>query len=538
MSKRFTTLNDTPHIDEEFYKPFIEDLSKEVRFSTPPKTLAITGYWGSGKTSALAQLFKDLTGKYPPSISPPERYLNEDENTEAPPKYVGVWFEAWRYQNEEQPIVSLLHAIKEEFTWLQSLPGQTKKIVDLSILGSLAVLDSAMKVATGLKTNFKNLKKQAEQYEKDNLLATLPTDKIHLALKQAIDVLLQAQMETYGRSGETSDPSKKMLIFIDDLDRCQPQAALKLLEGLKLYLNIPNCVIVMGIDQAQLEHAVGSELGDSPNKHFIGVEYLEKLCQDAHRLPLMTQEKGAALITAQLNELLTCKDSSEYNIARANLVSQIEGIITSTRCLPANPRRIKMVINRLLRYVDYEVRQHRLPANEDTEVDEHSASDNHSGDSVSAPLTFNLDNGDAVNISLAFKVKAMVFLACLYVSYRQIYEQLEWNIDFFDDLQHFANPDEHIDEKNLINSPFEGFRQPSPQNTFFGEPPSDLSVLRPIYIIYDIQNIDKEFKDKMVELQSQAQGIPDETALKENLRLKKQAAFKAVLKQLIHNYNR
>lgn len=478
MPNGFNTLNDSPFLERDFYRHFVEEISDEIRHSMPPKTLAVTGYWGSGKTSALAQLFEELTGQYPAPIaeelnvsSNQSPHLNNADE-ERPMTYTGIWFEAWRYQNEAQPIVSLLHAIKEEFTWLQKLKKQGKKIVDLSVLGSLSILDSAMKVATKTQTDFKSLPNVAEKYEKDNLLATLPTDKIHLALKEAIDALLSAYSShapTDSSPPNSQNKQNKLLIFIDDLDRCQPQAALKLLEGLKLYLNIPNCVIVMAIDQAQLEHAIGSELGDSPQKYFMGVEYLEKLCQDAHRLPLMTQKKGAALMEKELNERLSKRHQEADNTLLQELVGDIGTLVEQTRCLPSNPRRIKMIINRLLRYVRYE-------------------------------LTHNADEEKAL------RVEAMVFLACVYVSYRQVYEQLEWDIDFYDDLRRFANQDHQFEEDELKNSPLEGLRQPSVNAKYIGEPPSDLSILRPIKII---QNFDEQYDE----------------------------SFKIVLKQLIHTYN-
>gem|GEM_PF-926542 len=490
MSHGANTLNDSPYLERDFYRHFVAEISDEIRCSTPPKTLAITGYWGSGKTSALAQLFHELTGKYPAAISdfahsntaPSATNSNDDELASA---YTGVWFEAWRYQNEAQPIVSLLHAIKEEFTWLQKFKASSKKIVDLSVLGSLSILDSAISVANKVKPDLKGMPKMAEKYEKDNLLATLPTDKIHLALKEAIDALLRAQIEDSALQSDDFKP--KLLIFIDDLDRCQPQAALKLLEGLKLYLNIPNCVIVMAIDQAQLEQAVGTELGEAPNKHFIGVEYLEKLCQDAHRLPLMTQKKGAALIESKLNKLLSKREEDADNTRLQELAGDIGTLVTETRCLPSNPRRIKMVINRLVRYVKHELSlQNALTPLTQDENEPASQSER----TDTSPLT----------------VKAMLFLACLYVSYRQVYEQLEWDIDFFDDLRRFANKDHTFEEEDLQGSPLEGLRQPSANAKYIGEPPSDLSILRPIKII---QNFDEQYDEN----------------------------FKMVLKQLIHTYN-
>ncbi|MCY7296273.1 KAP family P-loop NTPase fold protein [Alteromonas sp. a30] len=509
----YKTLNDAPYLNDDFYCHFVNELAHEIGASKPPKTLAITGYWGSGKTSALAQLFRRLTGKLPESISNgwnnhsgAESSIDSLHTTEqAPPleNYIGVWFEAWRYQHEEQPIVALLHAIKEEFSWLQKLKTSGKKMLDLTVLGSLSIFDSAIKVATKTSGDLKNMPKLAEKYEKDNLLATLPTDKIHLALKEAIDALLSSQ-----KSDATNNkPADKLLIFIDDLDRCQPQAALKLLEGLKLYLSIPNCVIVMAIDQAQLEHAISSEFGESPQKYFMGVEYLEKLCQDAHRLPLMTQEKGAALIKTELTRLLSITDGDETNIPLLSLLNDMEDIIHSSRCLPANPRRIKMIVNRLARHIRYELRQS------------------------------NNEQADVNDSQWQLKIRGMLLLACLYVSYRQIYEQLEWDIDFYDDLHKFSLPDSTFSEDELKHSPLEGLRQPDVNTHHIGEPPSDLSVLRPMKIIQSMDDIEAKIQKELENRRLENKTPISNSVIAERLRKQQNDDFKAVLKQLIHAYN-
>jgi len=43
----------------------------------------------------------------------------------------------------------------------------------------------------------------------------------------------------------------RMVIFIDDLDRCLPEVALQVLEALKLYFNIDGVAFVLGIDRAK-----------------------------------------------------------------------------------------------------------------------------------------------------------------------------------------------------------------------------------------------------------------------------------------------
>ena len=429
------TLNDDPIVVTDaanvLYGQFTQRIVDEIEASTPPKTIAITGDWGSGKTSALASVYEQLTNKKPPFTF--QKPIDDPE-----PDHVGVWFEAWRYQNEPQPVIALLHAIRREFSYLSKARRTTEKLFNIATIGSLTLIDSVIESISGVKTKLSDIPKIGEKYEQENFLSALPSDKFHIALQEAIEELLPEK------------PDTKLLIFIDDLDRCQPQVALKLLEGIKLYLNIPNCVVVMAIDQAQLESAVQAEISHDRTPHFIGVEYLEKLCQDAHRLPHISPEKSAQFVKSQLTALL---ESSEVTAQ----INQIEEQLRIHHCLPANPRRIKMVINRLaayLRCIDF---------NKDDEEEDELLRD--------TPLL----------------AQSLLFLTCLQVSYRSLYEQLSWDTEFFTALEEFANQDETISEEELRHSPLEGIYQPKASKTYGQEHHSHLRILRPLCIISHIK---------------------------------------------------
>ena len=131
MDANYST-NDAPTLDCQFgNSEFIQNLAEEVRNSPSPKTLSITGCWGSGKTSALAQLYFELTGESPPG------YGTARSSSNSPIK--GVWFEAWRYQSEAVPIVALLHAIKNQFSSTEKFIDKAGKLASISLLGAFTV---------------------------------------------------------------------------------------------------------------------------------------------------------------------------------------------------------------------------------------------------------------------------------------------------------------------------------------------------------------------------------------------------------------
>ncbi|MBO2588185.1 KAP family P-loop NTPase fold protein [Shewanella algae] len=372
------SLNDSPVLIDDFdlYKAFVEGIAEEIRQSQAPKTIAITGYWGSGKTSVLAQLYAHLFGMNPPQI----KGKVDDKPDDVNPQYQGVWFEAWRYQHEPQPIVALMHTMRQSFNQTRKLFDQAGKIASVSTVAGLSVLDGVIKtLSAGMVSGLDKIQSIGEKYEKDHLLSQLSTDQIHNALSTAIDHLLT-------NKAEIDDSDRKCIIFIDDLDRCDARTAKKLLEGIKVHLNLENCIFVIAIDPAQLESSFKLEHAQLRNtgnlqdfSNHDATEYLEKLCQDAHRLPIANKRQIANFVANNLNKIF----QNEYHLY-ANIIAEIKLELEQQNYLPANPRRLKMICNRLAAFIEKTTNE---------EQDQYHA-------------------------------QSLLFLASTYVSYREVYEML------------------------------------------------------------------------------------------------------------------
>src|SRR5207245_3594585 len=92
-----------------------------------------------------------------------------------------------------------------------------------------------------------------------------------------------------------ADMKVKLVVLIDDLDRCLPETTISTLEAIRLFLFLKNTAFVIAADDAMIKHAV--------RRHFQGVDdelvtnYFDKLIQLPIRVPpLGTQEVRAYMM--------------------------------------------------------------------------------------------------------------------------------------------------------------------------------------------------------------------------------------------------
>lgn len=83
---------------------------------------------------------------------------------------------------------------------------------------------------------------------------------------------------------------RKIVFFIDDLDRCPPGLAVDLLEKIRLFLGQQQCVFVIGADEGVIRRAISEErkhliAGEHGGLEDAGSLYLEKMIQYAIYLP-------------------------------------------------------------------------------------------------------------------------------------------------------------------------------------------------------------------------------------------------------------
>ncbi len=313
----------------------VKDVGEMVKHCNPPYVACINGDWGTGKTSFLRKLHLYLAvndSNYPKARSKWTRYWGQSVPPESD-RPATVWFDAWRYQHETNPVNALLSEIRAHFSWKGNLKGKTGKM-------TYAALMSIGEISKKIGISPEKIVAGGEKWEQDHMLTPLPSQLCRDLLDDAVGELLKATKKS------------RLIIFIDDLDRCRADVAFQFLEAIKVYLSISKCIFVLALDMRQVRQAVAGEMrsrgliiksdNESQKKNdddIYAASYLGKLFQSIYHLPGVTDP--ADYFDSLLKSRLFRDDRSSW----------VE-IIKEYDLLPPNPRKIKFFVNGLTLYLN------------------------------------------------------------------------------------------------------------------------------------------------------------------------------------------
>ena len=131
----------------------------------------------------------------------------------------------------------------------------------------------------------------------------------------------------------------RLVIFIDDLDRCTPEGALEILESIKTFFDIEGIIYVIGMDPATIDPIIQVKYGE--NSKISGLDYMQKIVQLPFQIPVWSDKDLGRTIKEIANETELPKD-----ITDKLLEQEIKDLIINSAKL--NPRNIKRFINSLV----------------------------------------------------------------------------------------------------------------------------------------------------------------------------------------------
>lgn len=273
---------DEPDPNSNYFgsKIFAEKLANFILDSNlpTPYVIGLDGEWGSGKTTLLKKTFN---------------LINEQRSS----NYTTVWFDAWKYEKYD-PVLALYQHILQE---LEKSKGALKSKLK-EILLNTALLASDLLARESLGVTLDDIR---ERYATG--IEEIKT--IHEKLEENI-----------GQDG-------RLIVFIDDLDRCENENILAILSNVKEVLNSKKTVFILGIDMKKIAISWDIKHRGYEIAKIEGKEHVDKLFQLKLRIPPKSQEE----LMRYVNSLIRGLPDKEKQLI--------------SKSVKENPRKIKLILN-------------------------------------------------------------------------------------------------------------------------------------------------------------------------------------------------
>ena len=231
----------------------IEGFLKMLIAVEPPYTFVIDAPWGSGKTFFVKQVARVLQMANPAldiNLETLNATLGETATELPATPCLPIYFNAWEDDHFENPILPILASIANAADE-QSVKGG--KDFGKGVIG-------AIEAAASLIGYGGDINGVIENFSGTDFLEQYKNEK---ELRGKIDELIKTNLP------EVAD---RAIIFIDELDRCRPESAIKVLEQTKTLFQQDNIVVVYSTDITQLAHSLQGVYGP----RFDGRKYLER----------------------------------------------------------------------------------------------------------------------------------------------------------------------------------------------------------------------------------------------------------------------
>lgn len=360
-----------------------------------PISIGVSGSWGAGKSSMVKMIGQSL----------------KVQDKEEKKKYIFLEFNAWLYQGYDDARTALLHSVSEKLASemkerkIKSGDGAWKKLKNFTkcinwfqvsklalpllagfipgvnavgaiggfisaISGSLADTTKIDENSEAVNTAFEKLAPEIKDILKEE--ASKPvTEQIEELRKEFAELLEKLDV--------------KLVILVDDLDRCLPETSVSTLEAMRLLLFVDRTAFIIAADEQMIRNGVKAHFGDVELTEGLVTSYFDKLIQ----VPISVPHLGVAEIKAYIvllyleseikkgnlgedimpkaldgmNELLSKAwesditkeaiegifgDKPSTNISEAiSLADQLAGILVVADSIKGNPRLIKRFLNAL-----------------------------------------------------------------------------------------------------------------------------------------------------------------------------------------------
>lgn len=300
-----------------FEKALIEFISN----TSTPISIALQGEWGSGKTSLMNRVASKL--------------CDQEES-----EFYGVWLNTWQFSllNDNQNILisiikylidSVLDVSKNEY------PEKLKYLIEDVYKVGKSIFKGISRVAVKAAASQIN---ESTGNTVDELLFADSSSKISniVDLRNKFSNLVQALIE---KNIQIDNKKRAFLFFIDDLDRIEPEIAVKTLELLKNIFDIDNCIFVLAIDYEVVVKGLKSKFGELNSKNEREFRsFFDKIIQLPFQMPIHSY-----IVNSFIKDMLISVNFIEEDKVSDEFINQVSTFINLS--VGNNPRSIKRLTN-------------------------------------------------------------------------------------------------------------------------------------------------------------------------------------------------
>ncbi len=226
--------------------------------------ISLDAKWGEGKTFYVRQIEKTLEFTTKKTWTENELDVIDElkpyfegtvlDSIELSQSYLPIYYNAWLYDNHDDPLMSLI------FTIVKKSEQYFKIKTDSSIAGRISALLSVASVSINNIQLAVDGEKIKSAFSGQDIFETVKTaEEIREMVKGILnDVIIEK--------------AQRLVIFIDELDRCKPSYAIEMLERIKHYFDDERIIFVVSVNKEQLVHTISKYYGE----RFDSTGYLNK----------------------------------------------------------------------------------------------------------------------------------------------------------------------------------------------------------------------------------------------------------------------
>lgn len=303
------------------FKTYANVLAQSLMNSPDPITVGIYGNSGTGKTT-LMQMIRAVV----------------DQKSE---QFITVWFNAWQYDHEDHPIIPLIVSISRTLEEYEKRFQQALKREMMEGIGALTSALQSLLYGFGVKYNldypdFSSLNEKRSSEDIMNHCLELTKDYV-----SARRLYMEAFEDLQRITRDETLPKPRIVIFIDDLDRCHPNHAISLLQGVNLILKQPGISVILGFCPSLMHSFLKVRFAKEYNLEDFNPDiFLQKIIQ----VPFYIPENKTSSMISHIQALVEKAKMFPPEISRDKIDAIIRMLIDAG---DTNPRNIVRLLNNL-----------------------------------------------------------------------------------------------------------------------------------------------------------------------------------------------